>query len=901
MAKGRHFLDSSIRSMNGLPYDPSLSRVIEEAEDIATQVGDRLNSAHLLLALFTTSNQAEYLLLDRRIDEDRLLALIHSTDREPRGVMRDILRRAGQVAAGCGATEINSLHVLVAMTRARTSIAFRLLERTSEKMSTLRTRALTVLTGAVPRWLSGRARRAAPEGPTNAAPENMPGRMEYRGKAPSKSSPVTLRSTAASRASALHWSPPIISPKPRRDPVKELRAPSSKTTRRTRTEPPKAQSPAISKPPPVAVKVDALEPSAPAPEAHIPEEKEPTGLPTPLATDDVPPSPWILSKERYPWLTSLGRNLSHEAELGRLDRLVGRDQEVEQLIDILGKRRANNPCLVGEPGVGKTAVVEGLAASLVKSFRGKKLGERIIISLDVGALLVGTHLRGSFSEKLRGIKEEVRTSNGRIIVFFDELHTLVGAGSTGDGPQDAANELKSALARGDFACIGATTYDEYVRHIEPDAALRRRFVPVLVKEPSPAATIQMLEGVIPAYANHHDVEYESSAVSTAVQLSARYITDRHLPDKAIALLDLAGSRAARGGLRKVDVQGVAGLVSERVGIPVERLLSSDRERLLNLESHLERGIVGHRKQLHRIAEVIRRNAAGFTSHRPLGAFLFVGPTGVGKTETAKAIAHVLHGSEDQLVRLDLSEFSEAHAVSRLIGAPPGYVGHDTGGQLTEAVRRHPACVVLFDEIEKAHVEVLQTLLQILDDGRLTDGRGRTVSFAETIIILTSNLGSDLQNLRKPIGFDDAPDEQDDRSWLEKHILEQAEKRLPPELWGRIEERLVYTPLTRQEIREIAKLLASDSSSRLSKERGIAYELDDDAIDYLVDQGGFNLRLGARPMRHTLARIVEAPIAARILEGRLHADERVIVSKSSHGGLTFLVGEERTSLSQRPAM
>ncbi|MCK6550086.1 ATP-dependent Clp protease ATP-binding subunit, partial [Myxococcota bacterium] len=617
--------------------------------------------------------------------------------------------------------------------------------------------------------------------------------------------------------------------------------------------------------------------------------------------DDGRPDPatdWLLSPEDYPWLTSLGRNLSVEAARGELDNLVGREKEVEELIDILGKRRANNPCLIGEPGVGKTAVVEGLAVRLVRSAASEALRKKIIVSLDVGALLVGTHLRGSFSEKLQGLKEEVKRSNGRVITFFDELHTLVGAGSTGDGPQDAANELKAALARGDFPCIGATTRDEWIKHVEADAALKRRFYPVLVKEPAPLEAIEMLKRIVPAYATHHHVDYDRDAVHAAVTLSSRYITDRHLPDKAIALLDLAGSRAARAGTSVVTKELVAELVSEQTDLPIERLLASDRERLLELERHLAREVVGHRKQLHRIAEVIRRNAAGFSSRRPQGVFLFIGPTGVGKTETAKAIAKVLHGSEDQMLRFDLSEFSEAHAVARLVGAPPGYVGHDAGGQLTEAVRRRPGRVVLFDEIEKAHRDVLQLLLQILDEGRLTDGRGQTVSFAEAIVVLTSNLGADLARARRPIGFSGGSSDKE-RAELEELILARAREGLAPELWGRIEERLVFAPLNKEEVREIARLLAAESSRRLFRERGITYTLDDSAIDYLVDQGGYDLSLGARPMRAILSRIVEAPIAARILEGRLHADEHVHVTTRDNGGLLFRADEDPTSLSQRP--
>ncbi len=795
---------------------------------------------------------------DRGVDEDRILERLPGDAKEPKHVLEEVIERASQIAAGCGAREVSCLHLLVAMTRSRESIAARVLEACGEKLGTLRTRALTILTGAIPRWGD------------SAAPAEE---MEQVSVLPKKRS-LPARGERADRQAALDWSPPIIDPKKKRTVV----SPSVK-----RTSP--AHTPA---PPPAEAEL--------LPET-LPDFAQPSMLPEPI--EEAPPknvAPWTLSPSIYPWLTSLGRNLSAEAASGGLDRLTGREKEIDELIDILGKRRANNPCLVGEPGVGKTAVVEGLALRLVQERTSSALKRKIIVSLDVGALLVGTHLRGSFSEKLQGLKDEVKSSDGRVVVFFDELHTLVGAGSTGDGPQDAANELKSALARGDFPCIGATTRDEWIKHIESDSALKRRFYPVLVKEPSRDDALVMIRYIVPEYAAHHGVTYSEEALSAAVTLSSRYITDRHLPDKAIALLDLAGSRASRSGMSSVGAQLVATLVSEQTDLPVERLLSSDRDRLLELESFLEREIVGHKKEIARIASVIRRNAAGFSSRRPQGAFLFLGPTGVGKTETAKALAKVLHGSEDMMIRFDLSEFSEPHAVARLVGSPPGYVGHDAGGQLTESVRRRPGRVLLFDEIEKAHRDVLQVLLQILDEGRLTDGRGQTVSFAETIIVLTSNLGSDLRDLRRQIGFSATREE---RSELERAVLDRAKEALPPELWSRIEDRLVFAPLMRDEVQKIARLLAIDSSARLNKERGISYTLDDRAVDYLLDQGGYDTTYGARPMRQILARIVEAPIAARILEGRLHAGEHVLVSTRMNSGLAFLVGDDKTSLSQRP--
>jgi len=884
-------------------------RVLHEADDIAQATGRRVGSYHVLLAFFTTRNQAERLLRDRDIDEDKLLELVTPEAKEPPDALIEILERAAQVAAGCGAQRIDTLHVLVAMTRARDSVAYVLLDGTTEKLGRLRTRALTILTGAVPRWLESPRRDARSEAQVSARPHrSRVGRSR-----------VGLE---AERPPRMSWTPPIVmggqKPGMKAPPVLPNRGAHPKVAdprlRRTPPPPPPASvTPQAKAPEPVKEPTKAPEAKAEAPTpkveapvakvAHRPapslEKKpavaviDPAAVPTPQPIlDDA--DDWDLNPEHYPWLTSMGRNLTVDAAEGALDRLVGREKEVEILLDILGKRRANNPCLVGEPGVGKTAVVEGLARRLVHAAPTDPMRKKILISLDVGALLVGTHLRGSFSEKLQGLRDEVKQSEGRVVVFFDELHTLVGAGSTGDGPQDAANELKGALARGDFPCIGATTYDEYTEHVEKDPALARRFVPVLIKEPSPDEAVAMLCQIMPAYAEHHGVGYTHEALTAAVELSTRYLTEGHLPDKAIALLDLAGSRTARASRPEVTKEDIGRLVAERADLPLERVLSSDHQRLLNLEQHLRREIVGHEPQMQRIAEVIRRNAAGFRSHRPQGVFLFLGPTGVGKTETAKALARLLHGTADSLIRLDLSEFSEAHTVARLVGAPPGYVGHDAGGQLTEAVRKRPGRVVLFDELEKAHQDVMQVLLQILDEGRLSDGKGRTVSFSETIIVLTSNLGADLAKARGRIGF---AGEEDQKSAIENQILERAQQGLAPELWGRIEERLVFAPLSKPEAKRICLLLAQDSSRRLSKQRGISYDLDEDALDFILAQGGYDARLGARPMRHVLSRLIEGPIAARILEGRLHADEHVQVSTRDTGSLIFRVDDD--SLSQRP--
>ncbi len=841
-----------------IPHAPVLTQVLNEAADIAQSTNQTLTTGHVLLAFFTVHNAAERLLRERNINEDRLLDLVEGKLVEHPEALHKVLAKAEQVASSCGASEADCLHVLYGMTRERTCCAIDLLKRTGEPVASLRQKAMGIINQSMPVWL-GKADDTARSHVSSVRPRSS--RRSARSDLP-----------RPGMSAALRWAPPLI------EPDRKRKAPNPSELEQLRRQ-----------------KLDRT--VEPTPVDSAPAAKLPSSLPADL--DDLA-AHWALDPDTYPWLTSLGRNLSVEAARENLDPLIGRDTEIVSLIDILGKRRANNPCLLGEPGVGKTAVVEGLALRLVEDPPTDSLGDTIIVELDVGSLLIGTHLRGSFSEKLQGVKEEVKRSE-RVVVFFDELHTLVGAGATGDGAQDAANELKAALARGEFPCIGATTTDEWKKHIESDPARQRRFSPVLIKEPSVDEAKEMLEQIVTPYAEHHGVVYNDDAVSAAAELSARYIVDRHLPDKAIALLDLAGSRAARAGDREVTRRHIAKLIATQVDVPVERILSSDTERLLELEKHLANELVGHSGQLQRVCDVIRRNAAGFGSKRPQGSFLFLGPTGVGKTETAKVLARLLHGSEDTMIRFDLSEFSEPHSVARLVGAPPGYVGHDAPGQLTDAIRRRPARVVLLDEIEKAHKEVLQLFLQVLDDGRLTDTHGRTVSFGETIIIMTSNIGADLGQMARPIGFGGTPaPSADQRDSIRDRILKQAQGQLAPELWARIEEKLVFAPLSVDEVREITRRLVASSSDRLEKERGIRYVLDDNAVDFLVSQGGYDSRLGARPMRQVLARIVEAKIASRILEGRLHADEHVLVSTTDRGSLAFLVGEDQESLSQRPA-
>ncbi len=789
-----------------------LGQVLAEAEDIARAVGQKLTSAHVVLALFTVDNPGARLLRERGVDEDELLGRLNGTPTEPEGTLAEVRARAQDIARHCGSAEVDCLHLLISITRVRCA-AQTLLGAARLDLMQLRNTALSYfLSGRMPRKLLQRVPVAAPH------QERPPG-----------GGPATAVALATP-------APPPLSPRALVDAEAEDAAPVAPAAR-----------------------------PAEAPVLRV----VPSSLDESVGLD----------RQAFPLLTQLGRNLTAAARAGRLDPVVGRTREIDEVLDVLGKRRANNPCLVGDPGVGKTAVVEGVAQRLVGATG--RLGQTLLVELSTADLVAGTSLRGSLSERLNGLKEEMRRAAGRVVLFIDEIHTLVGAGSTGEGAQDAANDLKAALARGEFPCIGATTHEEFRRFFSSDAALERRFTAVVVREPAVAETVEILTGLLPRYEQHHGVSYTRASVEAAASLAARYVTDRFLPDKAVSVADLAGSRCARAGRPTVEAADVAQVVAGIAGLPVERLLVGDSARLLRLEEELAARVVGHGDVVDRVAKVIRRNYAGFASRRPMGSFLFLGPTGVGKTEMARTLAEVLFGSRDALVRLDMSEMSEAHATARLVGAPAGYVGYQDGGQLTEAVRRRPSSVVLLDEVDKAHSDVLMVLLQVLEEGRLTDGRGRSVDFSNTVVVLTSNLGAEaFASVRPRVGFGGSSDATSDM----EGAVAAARKALPPELWNRLDDRLAFRPLQPAELGRIARLLLDESSRRLAAERGIAFAADDKAVEVLV-QSGLDPSLGARPVRRAVERLVEGPLAEAILQGDFGPGDRVRVS--AHGGaLTF---------------
>jgi ATP-dependent Clp protease ATP-binding subunit ClpC len=666
------------------------------------------------------------------------------------------------------------------------------------------------------------------------------------------------------------------------------------------------------------------------------------------------------SRTKTPTLDEFGSNLTQMAGEGKLDPVVGRQKEIERVIQILGRRTKNNPVLIGEPGVGKTAIAEGLAQRIAQNDVPDILEEKRVVTLDIGLLVAGTKYRGEFEERLKKIMDEIRSA-GNVILVIDEVHTLIGAGAA-EGAIDAANILKPALARGELQCIGATTLDEYRKHIERDAALERRFQPVMVGEPSVDETIEILFGLRERYEQHHKLKILDESLEAAAQLSDRYISDRFLPDKAIDLIDEAGSRvrlinsqlppAAKeldkelrqvlkekdeavrsqdfdraGELRDremeikseiraiaqnkksetrtdeddspmVTEEDIAHIVASWTGIPVNKLTESESEKLLHMEDTLHQRLIGQDDAVKAVSRAIRRARVGLKNpNRPIASFIFSGPTGVGKTELTKALATYFFGSEEAMIRLDMSEFMERHTVSKLIGSPPGYVGYNEGGQLTEAVRRRPYTVVLFDEIEKAHPDVFNMLLQILEDGRLTDAKGRTVDFKNTLIIMTSNIGSKvIEKGGGGLGFefeDDATDAQYNR--IRNLVNEELKQYFRPEFLNRLDEIIVFRQLNKEEVKEIAVIMLNEVFSRLG-EKGITLEITDRFNERLVEEG-YNPSYGARPLRRAIMRLLEDSLAEEILSGRIKEGDIAVVDVDESGQVNVSQGEKRELLPQ----
>ena len=657
------------------------------------------------------------------------------------------------------------------------------------------------------------------------------------------------------------------------------------------------------------------------------------------------------TKTRTPTLDEFGRDLTELARSEKLDPVIGRANEIERVIQIISRRVKNNPCLLGEPGVGKTAIAEGLAQRIAIGDIPDFLKDKRVVALDLAALVAGTKYRGEFEERMKRVMEEVRKAQGEIVLFIDELHTLVGAGAA-EGAIDASNIMKPALARGELQCIGATTLDEYRKYVERDAALQRRFQAIQVREPSVDDAIEILKGLRPRYEQHHKVEITNDALDAAARLSDRYISDRFLPDKAIDVIDEASSRVRlRGAMppqdlrdakvelnavqkelqglpnnrqydkayelqarrreleeriaeldeqwqeskkdskQTVDEDEIASIIFSMTGIPVSRLVEAETQKLFRMEEELHKRIIGQHEAIVAISKAVRRSRSGLRdAKRPIGSFIFLGPTGVGKTELARALASYLFEKEDNLIRIDMSEYMESFAVSRLVGAPPGYIGYDEGGQLSEAVRRNPYSVVLLDEIEKAHPEVYNILLQIMEDGRLTDSHGRVIDFKNVILIMTSNIGARSIQGEREMGFGRAGEAREpirNIDSIRNKITDELKRVFRPEFLNRVDETIVFHPLSHDEIKLVVTLML-DRVSKQVAQKGMDFEVTDAGKELLAKEG-FDPQYGARPLRRAVQRLVEDPLAEEILLGKFVANDTVLVDADENGEIVFRKG------------
>jgi ATP-dependent Clp protease ATP-binding subunit ClpC len=803
--------------------ESELTALRKLAEEMAKGRGERTTTGHLLAAIASQAGSAADLLRERRLDADVLLKAARVLVDDHADAVSRAMQRARELAARSPSRDAGGIHLLYALCQERATAAYRAVAQCGSDVTKLRTAAMQVAMGIVgPRRVPAATQLSLSAPPP---PASGPGARPI-GLAPASSPPPA---------------PPRLVPAPAPVPTP---APASAPR-------PKRQRQGV------LTSATAAQPAARALER------------------------FELSPKRYPTLTSIGKNLTLAAARGELDPVLGREAEIDRTLDVLAKRHGNCPCLVGPAGVGKTSVVRGLVQRIADGREVTSFDAPIVVEIDAPTLLAGTGVRGALAERMAQIRAEVQRSEGRVVLFFDELQVLLSA------DDEAVGELKVALARGELACIGATTLEDYKRVVAPDPALARRMTPIEVAELAPDEAMLALERVAPAFEKHHGVRFAPEAIAAAVAWSARYVPERALPDKAVSILDLAGARARRRAETVVGREQVASVVSETSGVPVERLLETDGARMLRLEQIMAARVVGHRDALERIARVLRRNASGFRSERPIGSFLLLGPTGVGKTETAKAIAECLFHSPHAMTRLDFSEYAEAHAIARLVGAPPGYIGHEAGGQLTEAVRKRPYQVLLLDEIEKAHRDVLEAFLGVFDEGRLTDGRGRTIDFTNVVIVMTSNLGADVAHASSPgrgrarIGFGSeeggghAGEARDDVAYGEA-LCAAARAGLPPELYNRIDEVLAFAPLGRADVAEVARRMLGVLAADLQATRGVRLDVSEGAVAALLDQGGYDAELGARPMRRAIARLVEAPIAEMLLRGELAEGDVALV-------------------------
>ena len=872
------------------------------AQDLASARKERLTSVHLLAAIAASPGAAGDLLRDRRLDDEVLLKASRAFDDEGPDPIGRLLAASRQVAmrrlwytsdaspraqgegspapahrptaakatARPASPEPTSLHLLLALLSDRGTAAHRSLVQAGVDLARLRTAAMQITLGVVTARRSpsppsrGVAVEPDPRGRAVAAPARAP----VSGRARPSSPPAPITSPPSSGITTPGVTVPFIPPAPA---LPRLASPRAVAPPSPAPSPSPAPLPASSRPPPAS----------------------------------IAPARFALDRARFPSLLAAGQNLTLAAVEGRLDEVVGREPEIEQALDVLAKRHCNCPVFVGPPGVGKTSVARGLARRLAELDGAGEAPPRVLFELALTELVASCDTRRQLADRVAAIRAELREAGGRVILFVDEVHELFAPGML----DEAMTEIKLGLARGDLRLVGATTFEDYRKALESDGGLSRRLSPIEIEEPNEEDAFLLLRSVAAGLGQHHRLAYSDEAIAASVSWSTRYLPGRALPDKAISILDLAGARARRklsgvapGAPRpsaEVGPPEVASVVAELADVPVERLLETDRERMLALEETLAERVVGHTTCIARIARVLRRNAAGLRGRRPIGSFLLLGPTGVGKTETAKAVAETLFHSPDAMTRLDFSEYAEAHAVARLIGAPPGYIGHEAGGQLTEAVRKRPYQVILLDEIEKAHRDVLEAFLQVFDEGRLTDGRGRRVDFTNCVMMMTSNLGASEASLVKnerPVGFarsaaPGAAAAAGER--LAGAMIGAARAHLPPELYNRIDEVLCFGPLSRAEVAEIARRLLGGLEDQLAA-RGIRLDVELEVIDELLAAGGFDADLGARPMKRTIARLIENPLAELILRGDLGEGGVALVGVEGHEIIVDAVGAEQAA-------
>ncbi len=861
-----------------------LSLLIDRAQRLAASRHERLSTIHLLRAVLIDTGHAHAVLAAHQVSEARVAELTAAP--EPPELPRQIVDAARELSQRMVALAPSGTHLLVALLGERATSAYRALASLGVDIGRLRTAAMQLLLGAPPLRKVAAAPSQAPaprSGPTPSAPERP------RARAPLATAVAVSLVPRLDAKARVGRSAPTPS-----EPELATRAPEPSLRRVTADDPSPTgheASPADLAPSDRALagratsddRATPIHEPPPRHRASTARQLELPGTTTRARAPSAREGRAVLDPKQFPVLSAVGKNLSLVEE-NAADPIVGREAEIERCLDVLARRRANSPLLVGAHGIGKTSIVRGVARAMLAA-RAGSLDDRLLVALGPAELTEGLAGRGAITERFQAIARELAAVPGRVVLVVEDVHALVA----GTLEEELGAELRAALAAGAVQILGTSTPDDVRRAIEADPQLARRFSPILVEEPTRDEAREVIDAAVLAYARHHQVRFPSESLSGAIEWTVRYMPGRSLPDKALSVLDLAGARARRRGADRVELAEVAEVVAELTDVPATRLLETDGERMLNLEALLGDDVVGHDTELRKIAAILRRNAAGIRGKRPIGSFLLLGPTGVGKTETAKAVARALFHDTGAMTRLDLSEFAEPHAIARLIGAPPGYVGHESGGQLTEAVRKRPYQVILLDEIEKAHRDVLLAFLQVLDEGHMTDGRGRTVDFTNTVIMMTSNLGASeaVRVVERTIGFRAGGTAVAEPRLDEAAVAAAARRALAPELYNRIDEVLVFPPLTVDDVRKIAEKLLGALSRQVEAERGVSLEVDPEVLDALVAKGGFDPQLGARPMRRAIAKHVETKLAELLLRDEAGEGDRVRVRVGDDGEIVLV--------------